>query len=108
MTNTEIAQTLESYGALLDLAGAGYYTVRAYRRAAELIRETRAPVAELVRSGRARELRGIGPGIARRLEERVTTGRLAELEELERQIEPALVALARLIGLSSSRLVAVG
>ncbi len=108
MTNADIATTLESYAALLDLAGAGYYTIRAYRRAAELIRETRAPVAELVRTGRVRDLRGIGPGIERRLVELVATGRLAELEELERQVEPALVALARLIGLSATRLVAVG
>ena len=108
MGNTEIAQTLESYAALLDLAGAGYYTVRAYRRAAELVRETRAPVAELVRAGRVRELRGIGPGIERRLQELVTTGKLEELEELEREVEPALVALSRFVGLSSQRLVAVG
>jgi DNA polymerase (family X) len=106
--NAEIAQTLESYAALLDLAGAGRYTVRAYRRAAELVRETRAPVAELVRAGRVRELRGIGPGIERRLQELVTTGRLAELDELEREVEPGLVALARVVGLSSQRLVAVG
>src|SRR3954469_6617606 len=108
MGNTEIAQTLESYGALLDLAGAGYYSVRAYRRAAELVRETRAPVAELVRSGRARELRGIGPGIETRLNELVTTGQLAELEELEREVEPQLVALGRYVGLGPQRMVALG
>jgi DNA polymerase (family 10) len=106
--NAEIAQTLESYAALLDLAGAGHYTVRAYRRAAEIVRETRAPVAELVRAGRVRELRGIGPGIERRLQELVTTGRLAELDELERDVEPGLVALARYVGLSAQRLVAIG
>src|SRR4051794_17256587 len=106
--NADIAQTLESYAALLDLAGAGYYTVRAYRRAAELVRETRAPVAELTRAGRARELRGIGPGIERRLVELVETGKLAELEELEREVEPQLVALGRLVGLGPQRMVAVG
>jgi DNA polymerase (family X) len=106
--NAEIAQTLESYAALLDLAGAGRYTVRAYRRAAELVRETRAPVADLVRAGRVRELRGIGPGIERRLQELVATGRLAELDELEREVEPGLVALARFVGLSAQRLVAIG
>ena len=106
--NTEIAQMLEAYAALLDLAGAGHYTVRAYRRAAELIRETRAPVAELVRAGRVRDLRGIGPGIERRLVELVETGRLAELEELEREVEPQLVALGRLVGLGPQRMVALG
>ena len=108
MDNAEIALTLESYAALLDLAGAGYYTVRAYRRAAELVRETRAPVAELVRGGRVRELRGIGPGIERRLTELVETGKLAELQELEREVEPQLVALGRLVGLGPQRMVAVG
>jgi DNA polymerase (family X) len=108
MTNTEIAQTLEAYAALLDLSGAGHYAVRAYRRAAELVRETRVPVEDLVRAGRARELNGIGPGIERRLTELVSTGRLAELEELEREVEPQLVALGRLVGLGPQRMVALG
>jgi DNA polymerase (family 10) len=106
--NAEIAQTLEAYAALLDLAGGGRYTVRAYRRAAELIRETRAPVAELVRAGRVRDLRGVGPGIERRLVELVETGRIAELEELKREVEPQLVGLGRLVGLGPQRMVALG
>jgi DNA polymerase (family X) len=108
MGNAEIAQTLDAYGSLLDLAGAGRYTVRAYRRAAELIRDTRAPVAELVRAGRARDLRGIGPGIERRLVELVETGRIAELDDLEREVQPQLVALGRLVGLGPQRMVALG
>jgi len=108
MGNAQIAQTLEAYAALLELAGAGPYTIRAYRRAAELIRETRAPVADLVRSGRVRELRGIGPGIERRLVELVATGRLVELDELEREVEPQLVALGRLVGLGPRRMVTLG
>ena len=50
-----------------------------------MIRSTAVPVAELVRSGRARELRGIGPGIEGRLRELVETGDIAELAELERR-----------------------
>jgi DNA polymerase (family 10) len=65
-------------------------------------------VAELVRTGRARELRGIGPGIERRLQELVATGRIAELDELEREVEPELVALGRYLGLGPQRLVALG
>jgi DNA polymerase (family 10) len=106
--NAEIARTLEAYAALLDLAGASPYSVRAYRRAADLVRETRAPVEELVRAGRVRDLRGIGPGIERRLAELVATGRLAELEELEREVEPQLVALGRYLGLGPQRMVALG
>src|SRR5919204_3325175 len=68
---------------------------------------TSAPVAELVRQGRARELRGIGPGIERRLRELVETGQIAELEELEREVAPDLVGLGRFLGLGARRAVEV-
>jgi DNA polymerase (family 10) len=106
--NGTIADRLEALAALLDLAGASYYSVRAYRRAAELIRATPAPVAELVRAGRVRELRGIGGAIEARLRELVETGHLAELEELEREVQPELVGLGRLAGLAPQRMVELG
>jgi len=40
---------------LLELGEANPYTARAYHRAADGIRSTPAPIAELVRSGRVRE-----------------------------------------------------
>lgn len=108
LDNAEIAERLEALAALLDLAGANYYSVRAYRRAAELIRATPAPVAELVRTGRVRELRGIGPSIETRLHELVETGKLAELDELEGEVQPELVGLGRLVGLGPQRMVELG
>ncbi len=48
-------------------------------------------MADLVRTGRARSLRGIGPGIEARLRELVETGEIAELAELERDLSPELV-----------------
>src|SRR3954447_13290720 len=104
MDNAAIAARLDAFAALLELAGANPYTARAYRRAGELIRGTPVPVAELVRAGRVRELRGIGPGIERRLAELVETGRIAELEELERDLEPELVAVGRYLGLGPRKL----
>ena len=107
-TNDAIADRLLSYSALLDLADASPYAARAYRRAAEIVRTTPAPVAELVRNGRVRELRGIGPGIERRLRELVETGDIAELRELETELNPELVGLGRLLGLSSRRVLEIG
>src|SRR5437764_3810782 len=108
LDNAAIAQQLEAFAGLLDLSGAGYYTSRAYRRAAETIRETKAPIAELVRAGGGEDLRGIGPGIAGRLQELVETGRIAELEELEREVQPELVGLARFLGIGPKRMVEIG
>lgn len=88
---------------LLELGEANPYTARAYRRAAEAIRAAALPVAELVRSGRARELRGIGTGIEARLTELIDTGEIAELAELERELAPDLVGLGRYLGLGARR-----
>src|SRR5919198_232010 len=108
MDNATIASKLDAFAALLELAAASPYSVRAYRRAAELVRGTPLDVAALVREGRARELRGIGPGIERRLDELVTTGRIAELDELERELAPELVAVGRYLGLGPRRLLGIG
>src|SRR4051812_40906528 len=88
---------------MLELVEANPYTTRAYRRAAETIRGTPTSVAELVKSGRARRLGGIGPGIEARLRELVDTGEIAELAELERELAPDLVGLGRYLGLGAKR-----
>jgi DNA polymerase (family 10) len=108
LDNATIAEQLESFAVLLDLSGASFYTSRAYRRAAETIRETKAPIADLVAAGRARELRGIGAGIAARLEELVSTGHIAELDELQREVQPELVGLGRFLGIAPKRMVEIG
>ena len=75
--NAAIADRLDAFASLLELADANPYTARAYRRAADTIRGAGVPVADLVRSGRVRDLRGIGSGIEARL-----------VEALSREPEP--------------------
>jgi DNA polymerase (family X) len=108
LDNATIAERLDAFAGLLDLAGSGHYTSRAYRRAAETIRETKAPIAQLIREGRVQGLRGIGPGIATRLSELVATGRIAELDELEREVQPELIGLGRFLGIGPKRMVELG
>src|SRR3954469_23619992 len=103
MDNAQIADRLDAFGTLLELNEASPYTTRAYSRAAETIRGVALPVAELVTAGRARELRGIGPGIEARLRELVETGEIAELAELERDLAPDLIGLGRYLGLGAKR-----
>ncbi|MBV9817001.1 MAG: hypothetical protein JOZ07_01465 [Solirubrobacterales bacterium] len=103
MDNAQIADRLQSFAMLLELNDANPYTARAYGRAAESIRDAAVPIAELVRAGRVRELRGIGRGIEARLVELVQTGGIAELAELERELSPDLIGLGRYLGLSAPR-----
>ncbi|MFL5972201.1 MAG: PHP domain-containing protein [Gaiellaceae bacterium] len=101
--NAEIAAKLDAFATLLELAEANSYSVRAYRRVADVLRDSAVPVAELVRTGRIREVRGIGPGIEARLRELVETGDLHELKELEERVSPEFVGVGRLLGLSAKR-----
>jgi DNA polymerase (family X) len=107
-SNEEIASALAEYAALLELSGASGHAVRAFRRGAGLVRGTPLPIADLVRSGRVRELRGVGPGLERRMRELVETGRIAELDDLRQTISPELAAFGRMHGLSANRLLAIG
>ena len=108
LPNARIAERLAAFATLLELAEASAYSVRAYRRAAELVASTEAPIAALVRAGRVRELRGIGPAIEARLRELVETGDIAEVRELERTVDPALVGLGRYLGLGGRRALEIG
>jgi DNA polymerase (family X) len=103
LANAEIADRLDAFAALLELAEANPYTTRAYRRAADTVRAAAASVEDLVRSGRVRDLRGVGPSIEARLKELVETGQIAELTELERQLAPNLIGLGRYLGLGAKR-----
>ena len=94
-SNEEIADGLERFASLLAAAGSSTYAVRAYRRVADRVRGFPVPVAPLVRSGRAREIAGVGPGIEPRLRELVETGALAEATELRERLAPELVRQAR-------------
>jgi DNA polymerase (family X) len=108
VTNLRIAARLEEFSALLELSGAGYYSARAYRRAAEVVRAAPVEVAALVQEGRVRALRGIGPGIEARLRELVETGDIAELAELRQSMSLELAAFGRFIGIGAKRAVQIG
>ena len=103
MDNARAADRLDAFASLLELADANPYTARAYRRAAETIRAAPVPVADLVRTGQVRRLRGIGASIEARLRELIETGEIAELAELERELAPELVGLGRYLGLTTKR-----
>ncbi len=107
LTNSEIADRLSLFAALLELAETSPFAVRAYVRASELVRSTPASVSELVRTGRIREFRGIGTGIEAKLRELVETGEIAELRALEAELDPDLVGYGRLLGLSAKRMLGI-
>jgi len=108
LDNEALAARLDELAALLELEEAGSHSVRAYRRAADLIRTTPVSVAALVREGRVRELCGIGSGIEARLRELVETGDIADLARMREESSLELAAVGRYLGIGARRAAAIG
>lgn len=107
MDKRHISQILEEIGLLLELKGESPFKSHAYYNAARTIHGLTEDVAELVASGRIREIKGIGQALAEKLTELVGTGRLAYYEDLKRSVPAGLVEMTSIPGLGPKKVTAV-
>lgn len=95
LSNAEIAAQLLSLAQLLSTQGENPFKLRAYRRAAEVIKTLPESVDEWVRNDAdLTQISGIGKGIAGALREIVLSGSLRHLETLRSTVSPELAALS--------------
>ncbi|MCU0689599.1 MAG: helix-hairpin-helix domain-containing protein, partial [Phycisphaerales bacterium] len=106
MTNADIAAALEQLARLLELLGEDAFRVNAHARAARAVEgsaEELAALARLAPASKAKAaltaIEGIGPKLAEKIIELVTTGRLADLDEAAAKVPPGLLPLLQLQGL---------
>ena len=97
--NDEVATLLEEFADLLE-AGDVDYKPRAYRRAAENVREHPRAVEDLAVEGEdaVAAVEGVGDAIASKIVEYVETGEIEELEELRAELPVEMAALTRVEG----------
>lgn len=107
MKNDDIASILEEIGMLLELKGENPFKVRAYENAARAIQALTEPVERLLIEKRLSAVKGIGESIQKKIEELVTTGRLAYYEELKSSIPPGLVEMLNIPGLGPKKVKAL-
>jgi DNA polymerase (family X) len=89
--NEEIAGVLEKIGGLLDIQGANPHRIRAYRRAARILRASPTNFADLPRStlrAELEEMPGIGRAISAVVRELVETRRSRLLDRLQGRHSP--------------------
>jgi DNA polymerase (family 10) len=103
MRNDELAEIFDEIADMLELRDDNFYHQRAYRVAAESLREYPAPVAELPRD-QLRKIRGIGPNLAARLATLLDTGELPLLTELRQKYPRSLLELKSIPGLGTNRI----
>lgn len=102
--NEDIATAFDAVGDLLAIQNANPFRVRAYRRAAQVVRSLPEELANTVDAGFDPDnLPGIGPDLAAKIRELLATGRLALLAQLRRAVPAGLVELLTLPGLGPTR-----
>ena len=106
--NDEIAQLFENLGALLEIKGDSAFKARAYRRAAEAIRQLGFPLAPLALEGRKLTgIPGIGKAIGDKIRELVVTGRVQTYERTRAELPEGILELLSIpgIGPKTARLI---
>lgn len=95
LSNADIAHHLTALAQLLSAQNENPFKVRAYRRAAETIRNLGEPVDALVRrDADLTQFSGIGQAIAGAIREIVLSGSLRQLQTLRASAPPELAALS--------------
>jgi DNA polymerase (family 10) len=97
--NADVAEQLELLADLLEIEGEAAFRVLAYRRAAQRVRDTGGPVAQLALDGKAKELPGIGATIQDKIVQIVDTGEIEALARRRKTIPPEVVDFLRIPGL---------
>ena len=92
MKNVEVAELLDRLGELVEANGEDRFKVIAYHRAATSIRNMEEDVEQLWREQKLEDIKYVGEGIAKKIDEYLRTGKLGLLERL-REKTPAGVPL---------------
>jgi DNA polymerase (family 10) len=94
--NAEVAEQFDLLADLLELDGEQQFRVLAYRRAADQIRSTGSPIAQLALDGHAKDLPGIGQTIESKIVQIVNTGEIEALTKRKAQIPAGVADFLRL------------
>jgi len=100
MKNVDIAAVFDSIAGLLELKGDNKFKIRAYARAAGIIRHLPEEMDMMHEEGKDfKDVAGIGDAIAAKSMELITTGRLRFYEELKAQLPDGIINLMDIPGI---------
>jgi len=97
--NADVADQFDLLADLLEIEGADSFRVVAYRRAATVMRETPAGIAQMAIDGKAKSLTGIGKTIEEKIVQIVEEGEIKALRDRKDRIPPGVISFMRLPGL---------
>lgn len=107
MTNSEIASVFERITLILELKGdENPFKVRAYNKAAEMIGSMSKSLQSIYDDEGKKGLQalpGIGPDLSDKIEEMLTTGKLAYLKEVEQKVPEGVLQMMEIEGMGPKK-----
>jgi DNA polymerase (family 10) len=100
----QVAISLQEIAALLGLGGRERFRVRAYEQAARIVKTLGPDLGRLVEQGELPRLSGIGPALARQIQELWERGDSTYLERLRGEYPAGAAELARIPGMTLKRI----
>lgn len=97
-----MAAALSEIAELLELKNESGFRIRAYENASRAIHGQSEDVRLLASSGRLTDMKGVGSGIGKKVEELLSTGRIEYLDELRREFPPGVRRLMSVPGVGPS------
>ncbi len=104
MNNSEVAGIFEEIGTLLELRGENPFKCRAYHNAGRIVNGLTEDLATIIEKNELQNIKGIGQGLAEKIVELITTGKLEYYEELKKSLPPGLREMLRIQGLGPKRI----
>lgn len=93
MRNKQVAAVFREIADLMEILGEEASKAAAYRRAAHSLEGLPEEVGDLRAAGRLQEIPGVGPALARKIEEILDTGTCAARERLRAAVPPGVLDL---------------
>src|SRR5690349_19362949 len=102
-----VARLLVEFGQRMALRGGNPYRARAYATAAESLMALTHPLADIVASGRLRDIPGVGPAIADIITTLHRTGTHPTLEAMRRDVPASVLEMMSIPGLRPDKVAAL-
>ena len=103
MDNKKIARSLAELGSLMEIAGENRFKTIAHLSAARALEALDEPLKTIIAEGRLTAIKGVGKGLAEKIETLHKTGELPELTELKAKIPEGVIKMLGIHGVGPKK-----
>jgi DNA polymerase (family 10) len=104
MDKKQIIEILKEMALLLELSGENVFKVRAHENAARALESLSEPLEKLIESQSLTEVKGIGKGLAEKIERLYRDEPLPEYEKLKADVPAGVVEMSKIQGLGPKKI----